>query len=192
MRQVIGLVFASLGLLVGSVALLPAIHVEAQAATPVASPAAGCPTTTVDQNEDLARRWFAVWSTGDISAVDAMVTADYVHHWGQGPDTHGAAAFEARVTEFRTAFPDLTMHVDLIFGQGDMVAVTWTAHGTHQGSFRGIAPTGKSVTWTGINVFRVQCGRFAETWNETDDWGLLQQLGAVPALGTPTAATPAP
>lgn len=153
--------------------------VAAASGTPAACPA------DLAENKGIVQLWFNVWGTGNVAEFDSLLVPNYVHHWGQGSDTTGVAAFKQRVEEFRTAFPDLSLTVDQVFGEGDAVAVRWTAHGTHQGTFRGIAPTGRSVTWTGINVFRLDCGRVAETWNETDDWGLLQQLGAVPPIGTP-------
>ena len=59
----------------------------------------------------------------------------------------------------------------------------WRAEGTHEGEFQGYAPTGNQVTWTGINVYRFECGLIAEEWAEVDGLGRLQQLGV---LATPT------
>jgi hypothetical protein len=38
------------------------------------------------------------------------------------------------------------------------------------------------VTWTGISIFRVECGRIAETWVESD---ALAQIVRVAASPTP-------
>lgn len=73
---------------------------------------------------------------------------------------------------------------------GDLVVVRWTENGTQQGRFGNLEPTGKNVTWTGINIFRVECGQVVESWNATDGIGLQQQLGA-DLRGTPAAAAPA-
>lgn len=40
-------------------------------------------------------------------------------------------------------------------------------------------PTGKLVTWTGIRVLRIFEGTTAESWANWDNFGLLQQLGAI-------------
>lgn len=40
-------------------------------------------------------------------------------------------------------------------------------------------PTGKSVTYSGILIYRVAEGRIAEQWTEFDLLGLLKQLGAL-------------
>jgi hypothetical protein len=46
------------------------------------------------------------------------------------------------------------------------------------------------VVYTGIDIFRIEDGKLAELWQNTDDLGLEQQLGTIPAPGTPAAGTP--
>lgn len=58
-----------------------------------------------------------------------------------------------------------------------MVAVRWTAVGTHRGAYLGAAPTGRRVTFKGIEVIRVRDGRIVERWGEWDGLQLLGQLG---------------
>jgi len=48
----------------------------------------------------------------------------------------------------------------------------------------GVPPTGREVVLAGINIFRVQDGKLVERWGRTDDLGLLQQLGIVPAMSS--------
>jgi predicted ester cyclase len=47
----------------------------------------------------------------------------------------------------------------------------------------GLPPTGKSITMTGIEIFRIENGKIAELWGEANLLGLMQQLGIVPAFG---------
>ncbi|MBL8132876.1 MAG: ester cyclase [Anaerolineae bacterium] len=60
--------------------------------------------------------------------------------------------------------------------------VRWTFSGTHTGSYMGYAGTGRSVSVTGMNVFRIADGKIIELWTNGDDLGELQQLGIIPAL----------
>jgi predicted ester cyclase len=73
--------------------------------------------------------------------------------------------------------------VDDQIAEGDKVATRWTFRAKHAGEFLGIAPTGKRITITGINICRIQEGKIAEMWRATDVMSLLQQLGAGPPLG---------
>jgi predicted ester cyclase len=63
--------------------------------------------------------------------------------------------------------------------EGDKVVTRVTFHGTHQGQFNGIAPTGKQVKWSGIAMDRIADGKVVEMWHVQNTTGLLQQLGAV-------------
>jgi steroid delta-isomerase-like uncharacterized protein len=78
------------------------------------------------------------------------------------------------------AFPDFHVVIDKEVAEGDLVAKVWTLHGTQLGEFQGIPPTAKSVTMSGITIYRIANGKIAElTWSY-NMLGLLQQLGAMP------------
>ena len=115
--------------------------------------------TTPEENEALATSyWEEVW-WGDQGKIAEIVAPDEVHHWGIGDDTTGFEEFSQRWDQFFTAFPDLKFTVDLVAAEGDLAATHWTATGTHRGEWQGIAPTNRMVTWQGINIFRIECGR---------------------------------
>ena len=47
----------------------------------------------------------------------------------------------------------------------------------------GIPATGKQITVTGLDYFRVATGKIAEMWQEVDQLGMMQQLGVIPTPG---------
>lgn len=47
---------------------------------------------------------------------------------------------------------------------------------THLGAFEGIEPTGQSVEFTGLVVYRIQNGRIVESWGEIDFLRLIREL----------------
>ena len=69
--------------------------------------------------------------------------------------------------------------------------IRYRATGTHEGEFQGYAPTGKRVSWTGINIYRMECGRIAEIWSEVDALGRIEQLIST-ATGATLTGTPTP
>ena len=79
------------------------------------------------------------------------------------------------------AFPDLRITIEDIVGEGETVAWRLSVTGTHEAEFRGVAPTGKKVTFTAQYVFRFRDGKIVERWTNLDRLGVLIQLGAVPA-----------
>jgi steroid delta-isomerase-like uncharacterized protein len=183
-----------LDLLLVGLATGPAGFAAAREATPGPAAPAACATTNEAENEALVRRYLAeVWGQGDLGAVDAVLAPGSVHHQPQGAVTQDPAEVAVSAREFRGAFPDFRTAVDEALAAGDRVVVRWTRTGTHLGPFRGLAPTGGAVEWTGIWIVRVECGRIAEIWSEADVLGLYRQLGLGIDEGVGTAvATPAP
>jgi steroid delta-isomerase-like uncharacterized protein len=136
-----------------------------------------------EQNKALVRRELEMFSTGDFSAIDEILSPDYVGHDPAMPEPlRGPDAFKAQCEGYRTAFPDLQLTVDHQVAEGDYVVTRWTARGTHEGDLMGIAPTGNSVTTTGISIERVVEGLVVEDYTEWDALGLMQAVGAVPAM----------
>lgn len=75
------------------------------------------------------------------------------------------------------AFPDFHLVIEDQIAERDKVVTRVTFRGTHLGEYRGIAPTGRQVAYTGIAVDRIVGGKVVEGWHEADDLGLLRQLG---------------
>ena len=84
---------------------------------------------------------------------------------------------------FYAALPDLPHTIDDVIADGDRVAASLTARGTHEEAFQNLPPTGKSIIFTGMRFYRMAGGKIAEEWANLDQLGLMQQLGAIPAPG---------
>lgn len=134
----------------------------------------------------LARRFLdEAFNGGNLDVVDELVAPEFVNHDSAMPEPLvGIDAAKASITGYRDAFPDLRLTIEEMIAEGDLVTTRWTARGTHRGDLMGITATGKQATVTGITIDRIQDGRFVESWTNWDTLGLLQQLGAVPALAT--------
>ena len=90
----------------------------------------------------------------------------------------GREAFRERMGAFKAASPDLRVTVDDLVADADKAAVRWTPAPTHQAAFGPYPPTGRSVTMSGIAVFRVVDGQVVEGWGCFDTLSAMQQLGA--------------
>jgi steroid delta-isomerase-like uncharacterized protein len=168
----------------------PRTPLEAVATPVVATPVASdCPPGTAEENAAIGRRWTEDALDGhNLDLLDEFVAEDLVHHAGLFVDEIGREALKADLAALIEAFPDVRFTADVVVASEDRAAVRWTGRGTHQGEFQGLAPTGRPVVFTGINVYRIACGQIVEGWSEPDALG-LQQLGVVPEV-TPSAATP--
>jgi steroid delta-isomerase-like uncharacterized protein len=135
---------------------------------------------TSQQNKALIHRFYEeVWNNGNLDAADDIFAADYVRHdLRPGNALPGPKGQKRIAADFRAAFPDLRMTVDLMLAEDDLVTARWTTEGTNTGPWAGVPPTGKYVKFSGVNIFRVENGRVVELWNHRDDLGVMQQLGA--------------
>ena len=143
----------------------------------------------VAANKSLVERFYEeVWGKGNVAFAHEVFADDYVRHDFRPGEAADGAAGQARIAQaFRGAFPDLQWRVDLVLGDGDLVAARWTASGTQTGAWGDHPPTGKYAAFSGVNIFRFgEDGKVVELWNHRDDLGLLQQLGAPVFAAPPT------
>ena len=131
-------------------------------------------------NKIVVRSFFEdVVNKGNIDAVDAMCTADYREH---DPSLSsydmGLAQAKAENREIMGAFQPVAT-IESLTAEGDMVCVRLSYKGRHVGTYKGMEATGRDVSGTGHATFRCQGGKLAESWWNTDDLGLMQQLGAI-------------
>jgi steroid delta-isomerase-like uncharacterized protein len=134
-----------------------------------------------EDNKAVIRRWIEAYNNRDMQAEADVLDPGYVAHVPAAPGPlEGLEAWRKFTAPFVEAFPDLRLTVEDILSEGDKVAARVVFHGTHRGEFQGIAPTGKEVAFSSIEVNRVVGGKVEEHWVELDLLGLMQQLGAIP------------
>lgn len=132
-----------------------------------------------DENKALVKRFFALGpSQGDLKSADELLADDFTLHVPL-PCSPGVKGMNEVITACRAAFEHLDVTVEDMVAEGDLVAARFTARGVHKGAFMGLPATGKSITMTGIEIFRIKNGRIAELWGEANLLGLMQQLGII-------------
>ena len=127
---------------------------------------------SVEENKALIQRYIEeVWNNGNIDVLDELYDASF-----SGGSYGGIAGLKAVVTSYRTSFPDLNFTIEESVGEEDKIAYRWTARGTHQAVYEGIAPTGKPITVTGITILHIADGQIIEDRAETTVPSLRGQL----------------
>jgi predicted ester cyclase len=142
----------------------------------------------VEQNKALVRRLFDEDlnerdQAARSKAADELIAVDFVDHTNPPGLQRGLESHKQIATILRRAFPDLSWEYEEPIAESDKVAIRVNMHGTHQGEFFGIPPTGKQVVVSGIHLLRLAHGKIAEHWGNNDDLGLMQQLGVIPSMG---------
>src|SRR5262249_50270536 len=110
----------------------------------------------IDQNKALAGRWSnELWSQGNLAVADEIVADDYVRHDPGDPfPARGPEDVKRIVTMLRRMLPDLTIHVDAIVAEGDLVVSRYTATATDTVGYMGMPPTGKVIRTQAMQMFR--------------------------------------
>jgi steroid delta-isomerase-like uncharacterized protein len=136
-----------------------------------------------ERNEELVRRWIhesvnqqnadltLELCADDLAFHFAFITPDY---------PPGAAGLRHWAEATFAFFPDFHVVLEDILSDGDKVAFRVKVTATHGGEIFGVAPTGKSLSWDGMGIFRIENGKLAEFWWMPDLFSLMEQLGLVP------------
>ena len=137
-----------------------------------------------EENKAVMRRFYEEFvNAGNLAVADEIVAPDCQLHFGSMFMGTGPEAFKQTRAMMYAGFPDLRWTIEETIAEGDKVAERLRARGTHEGEFMGVASTGKRVEFEGISAVRIREDKIVEYRGLTDMLGLLQQIGAVSALG---------
>jgi steroid delta-isomerase-like uncharacterized protein len=136
---------------------------------------------STEENKALVRRFVdEVQSAGNTDAIDEICSPEFVNHSAPPRVPSNREGVKQLTAMFRQAFPDSYFTIEDMMAEGEKVATRKTFHGTHQGEFMGIPPTGQQVSMGLIDIVRIADGRVVEHWSMADNLGMMQQLGIVP------------
>ncbi|MEZ5865928.1 MAG: ester cyclase [Geminicoccaceae bacterium] len=128
----------------------------------------------LERNKALVRAHYdATVNHFDPAAIDRQVAIDFFDHAAGA--TLGPEGVCKHIQSLLAAIPDLRATIDDIIAEGDRVAVRATWCGTHAGPFRGLAPSHKRFTATGMVFWRIRDGLLVERWAAVDLLGALEQ-----------------
>ena len=137
------------------------------------------PASEQARNKEVARSFFEdVLGRGRLDKYGESHAKDFVAH----ANDHEATLEEdiAAAREERKALPDMSVKVNQIVGEGDLVAVYWTVTGTNTQAGMGFPATGKKIKTAGMTLFRFQSGKICEEWSVFDMLSVMQQAGLFP------------
>jgi steroid delta-isomerase-like uncharacterized protein len=133
------------------------------------------------RNKAILQRYFEEWANrGDASVADALIATNLVLH-NPPAVIRSLDAYKTGMAKFHTAFPDARYTVEDQIAEGDKVVVRWTLRATQATEYQGHLPNGKTMTVTGISIFRLANGKIQEITVNMDRLGQMEQLGWLPA-----------
>jgi len=126
-------------------------------------------------------------NSGDLDLVlrliDEVCAPDMIVSTPLKLQVSGAEAQKIVFRKLLAAFPDLHIHTEDRLVDGDKVVYRNVVTGTHQGTYLGVEPTGKKITYNEIFIVRLDGeGRIAQTWGVVDTAAQMRQLGLIPDI----------
>jgi len=123
---------------------------------------------TAEANKDTVRRLYAAFATLDREGMAALLAPDFRAHGMPPGCSLDAEGLEQSATLMHAGLQECRNEIEDVIAEGDRVAVRYTTRAVHGGTLFGFPPSGRRITMTGIEVYRVVDGRIAEMWAEGD------------------------
>jgi steroid delta-isomerase-like uncharacterized protein len=122
-----------------------------------------------------------VQGKGNFDVFEELFADDFVDHTPQPNMTPDKPGVRGLYETIRQAFPDFHAIIHWQTAEDEIVTSFKTYYGTHEGTFLGVAPTGRKIHFETVDAMRVHEGKITEHWGFANMLFLMQQLGAVPA-----------
>jgi steroid delta-isomerase-like uncharacterized protein len=141
-----------------------------------------------ERNVEVVRSWIDhAWSQGNLTVADDLLTDGFVlHDPVASREVVGRDAERALIAGLRASIPDLAFTIDDLVADGDAVTIRWIAEGAHGGDLLGFPSTGRALAVRGVDMYRLEDGRIAESWTFWDLPGMLRAVSAPTAAVTAT------
>jgi len=147
---------------------------------------------STEENKALVRRFYDEVTNGrNVAILDELLAPNFEGFAVEGSDNgQNREEFKNMISMMLNAFPDHHQIIHDWVAENDKVVTRWTVQGTQQGEYLGIAPIGKRVKFSGMDIFRVVDGKIVEVWAEIDMLDVRHQLEPQGYYGTPFTAMP--
>ncbi len=124
----------------------------------------------------IEEHYHSFWQ-GDLADLDSQLSSDFVDEAAPPGAPPGPASTRAAAEMGRAAFPDMTVTVEDSVVGGGIVAVRAHWRGTHLGALMGREPTGRSIEFTGMVMWRFNAeGEINRRWTQMDLGAAFRQL----------------
>lgn len=135
---------------------------------------------SAEENKAALQRAVDAWNAGDLDGYLRLYDESVAHH-GVTPEPLDSAANRGFYEGMWKGFPGARLTLEDVLAEGDKLAVRFHVSGRHEGDFMGLPPTNREFVLSGLTVMRFRDARIVERWTIADMFGLLTQLGALPA-----------
>ena len=116
-----------------------------------------------EENKALVRRFMEARAKADLNAIEEMMAPNFISHGfipGQQP---GREDLKRWIAEIAATFSNRRRFIEDQVAEGDKVVTRYTLRATHdRRELKGVAPTGREVSYKAIVIHRIEGGKIAE------------------------------
>ncbi|CAN5618307.1 hypothetical protein BH23CHL2_BH23CHL2_24900 [soil metagenome] len=136
-----------------------------------------------ERNKALVERYYGELNRGNLSIIDELIDKEFVAHDPNLPDDlrEGIDGLKQTIERSRAAIRDQRIDLDDVIAEQDLVAFRIKVFGYLDRDWDSDYAGGQEIAFTGMGMVRIADGQIVEGWYNFDHYGLLQQLGALPA-----------
>jgi steroid delta-isomerase-like uncharacterized protein len=131
--------------------------------------------------EQMIARYNEAWNAQDLDAIIAMHAPDMVFENHTAGETAEGEAVREHIGAIFETWPDITFSTRRLYVRDGLVVQEWTAEATHANEMRRgdlvAEPTGKKITWDGLDVIPFENGLVKRKDVYSDSVSILRQLG---------------
>jgi steroid delta-isomerase-like uncharacterized protein len=141
---------------------------------------------TVKEREELMRAYLAAWNSCDAAQIASFFARDAVYEdHGAGATALGSDGIRDHAGRVHVGFPDLQFELVRAAHGDEFTAGEWRSVMTHLGPFEGLAPTGRVVRSSGIDVATIDdSGLIVRLDSYYDGAAIMRSLGLLPERGS--------
>ncbi len=136
----------------------------------------------MEKNEEIVRKAFKVFETGNMEELNALVDENFVEHTPDPSFTSSKKGLEYLkdlVSTYRSALSGLNIEIKQIISCEDKVVAYSNFKGKNTGNLMDIQATNRDVSFDNIDILHLKNGKVSDHWGVADNLGLMMQLGVL-------------
>jgi steroid delta-isomerase-like uncharacterized protein len=126
-------------------------------------------------------RYNAAWNAHDLDAITSMHAADMIFANHTAGESATGDEVRQHIGSIFETWPDIEFSTRRLYVHDGLVVQEWTATATHAKTMRRgeleAEPTGKEVTWDGLDVIPFEDGLVKRKDVYSDSVSILRQVG---------------
>jgi len=149
----------------------------------------------LELNKQVVRNHFQALNKGNYQLLDKIHHPQGRNHaqgafdlteWPEDGVPFGPHEVQGTFEWLRRGFSNLRVDILELLAEGDKVVARIEMTGDHDGEFVGLEPTGRSLKYQHLHIFRIEGGLIVEHWAVREDLKAMIQLGVIAPPASPS------